>query len=395
MAKPWLSIIGIGENALTDLNDTTLSLIKKSEFIFGGQRHLNLVNAKEKGIVWPVPFSINLLLEKRYHQVVVLASGNPFWFGVGGTISNYLDPSEWICYPSPSIFSFAASKLGWRLETVKCLGLHASPTNQLLDIANDGEKLLILCRDGDSALEIKRWFKKNNFGESQFWILESLGGPKEKISSLKVKESFDDDIRHPVTLAINVKGKNGLPKTPGLPDDLFVNDGQITKQFVRAITIAQLEPKPYQILWDLGAGSGSVSIEWCRTNKNVKAIAFEKNELRIQNIMQNMLKFGLNNQLKIVKTELPKIPENIEQPDAVFIGGGLSSSLLSKIWKLVKPGTKIVVTAVTLESERILLKWNNEKGGKLIKVAISQAEKLGTKSGWKYNMPLIQWSITK
>ena len=395
MVDPWLTIIGIGENALTDLSDASLSLISESDYIFGGKRHLDLINANSKGIAWPVPFSINELLKKRNKKVVVLASGNPFWFGVGGTISNHLDSSEWICIPSPSTFSLAASRLGWHLEETKCHGLHASPVNQLKNIAINGEKLFLLCRDGPAVMEVKAWFQKNNFLDSTFWIMESLGGPGERIRNIKIDQDFNDKITHPVTVAVDVKGLNNLSAMPGLPDNMFVNDGQITKQLARAITMVRLSPKPRQTLWDLGSGSGSISIEWCRTNRNSIAIAFEKNKNRIKNIKQNIVNFGLDHQVQIVETELPEIPKNLTDPDAVFIGGGLTENLLSKIWRITKPGTIIVVNAVTLESESILLKWYSLKGGHLSKIEIAQAESIGEKTGWRPNMPLLQWSATK
>ena len=395
MVEPWLTIIGIGENAPTDLSDASLSLISESEYIFGGKRHLELVNANSKGIVWPVPFSINEVLKKRNKKVVVLASGNPFWFGVGGTISDHVDSSEWICIPSPSTFALAASRLGWRLEEVRCLGLHASPINQLKNIAINGEKLFLLCRDGLAVTELKAWFQKNNFLDSTFWIMESLGGPRERIRKIKINKNFNYKISYPVTVAVEVRGLNSLSTFPGLPDEMFINDGQITKQLVRVITMVRLSPMPQQTLWDIGSGSGAISIEWCRTNRNTRAVAFENNKKRLKNIKQNVVNFGLDHQVQIVETDLPKIPKNLASPDAVFIGGGLSERLLSKIWKIMKPGTKMVVNAVTLESESVLIKWYSVKGGTLSKIEIAQAKELGEKTGWRSNMPLLQWSVTK
>ena len=395
MVEPWLTIIGVGENALTDLSDASLSLISEADYIFGGKRHLELVNAKSKGIVWPVPFSIHELLKKRSKKVVVLASGNPFWFGVGGTISDYVDSSEWICIPSPSTFSIAASRIGWRLEEVQCLGLHASSINQLKNVAVNGEKLFLLCRNGAAVTDLQAWFQKNNFLDSSFWIMESLGGPRERIRKIKINENFQSEITHPVTVAVDVKGSNNLSTFPGLPDEMFINDGLITKQLVRVITMVRLSPRPQQILWDLGSGSGSISIEWCRTNKNTKAVAFENNEKRRRNIKQNVESFGVEHQVHIVATNLPSIPKNLPRPDAVFIGGGLSERLLLKIWETINPGTKIVINAVTLESESILLKWHSEKKGILSKIEIAQAEELGKKTGWRSTMPLLQWSVTK
>ena len=213
--------------------------------------------------------------------------------------------------------------------------------------------------------------------------------------NININQDFNSEITHPVTIAVDVKGLNDLSTFPGLPDEIFINDGQITKQLVRVITMVRLSPRPQQTLWDLGSGSGSLSIEWCRTNSNLRAVAFENNINRLKNIKQNVTNFGLEHQIQIIETDLPIIPKNLTSPDAVFIGGGLSEKLLSKIWKIIKPGKKIVVNAVTLESESILLKWHSIKGGTLSKIEIAQAEELGEKTGWRSNMPLLQWSVTK
>lgn len=376
------------------MSESSLSFIRQADYVFGGKRHLKLLDLEGKGLEWPIPFSIEPLLEKRSKNVVVLASGDPFWFGVGGTIARHLEPSEWHCIPGPSTFSLAASRLGWKMENSVCLGLHNAPLEQLINFAYEGQQLIILCSGYEAVRKIHLWFSENNFSKSEFWILERLGGPAERVQKVSSVERIKDDIRIPVALAIKVKGKATIFSVPGLPSKLFANEGQITKKHIRAITLAELSPRHGEVLWDMGSGSGSIIIEWCRLHQSNLGVAFEKDNERLENLQSNLSKFGVVNQVDIIKTDLPNIPEGLKAPDAIFIGGGLNKILLEKIWRLARPGTKVIANAVTLETERVLLEWNAVKGGSLARINIAYVENIGKRMGWRPIMPVLQWSVT-
>ena len=395
MNKPWLKIIGISEHAPFDMSEASISLINEAEFVFGGKRHLKLLGVGKKGRVWPIPFSVRPLLAKKNKNVVVLASGDPFWFGVGGTLSKYLDPTEWYCIPGPSIFSLVASRLGWRIEETVCLGLHNKPIQKLVNYSYDGQKIIALCKNETYVKKIRDWFANNRFGESDFFIFERLGGKNERVSHEKISKYLNLEVSLPVVVAIKVSGQTDLITTAGLPNEMFVHDGQITKKHMRAITMAELAPKPGELLWDLGAGSGSISIEWARLSDMNSVIAFERDRQRLKNMEQNICKFGLDDQIEIILADLPNIPNKLRIPDAVFIGGGVSEKLLKKIWSLSKPNSRIVVNSVTLEAEQLLLKWKFLKGGSLTRINLSTADKIGEKMGWRSSMPILQWSIIK
>ena len=377
------------------MSEASISLINSAEFVFGGKRHLKLLGVGKRGREWPIPFSVRPLLLKKNKNVVVLASGDPFWFGVGGTLSKFLNPSEWHCIPGPSIFSLVASRLGWRIEDTVCLGLHNKPIEKLANFAYNGHQIIALCKNQSSVKKIRDWFANNGFGNSDIFILERLGGKSERVSHAKISQSISFELSSPVVVAIKVSGKTDLTTTSGLPTKMFVHDGQITKKHMRAITMAELAPKPGELLWDLGAGSGSISIEWARFSDRNLVIAFERDIQRLKNMKQNVLKFGLADQIEIIVANLPAIPKKLRIPDAVFIGGGISEKLLKRIWKLSKPDSRIVVNSVTLEAEQLLLKWKFLKGGSLTRINLSSADTIGGKMGWRTSMPILQWSVKK
>ena len=257
---PWLSIIGIGEDGLSGLNSASRDALARAEIVFGGPRHLALADAGRRGRAWPVPFSVAPVLALQGHSVAVLASGDPFWHGAGGRLADHLDPGEWIAFPAPSTFSLAAARLGWRLEETACLGLHAAPFQTLLAHLSPGQRAICLLRDGAAVGGLTAWLAATGFGASRVWVLEGLGGRNERVRETKADAFALTGIAAPVAVAITAAGAAGLPRTPGLPDDTFVHDGQITKRPMRALTLAALAPRPNELLWDIGAGSGQAVV---------------------------------------------------------------------------------------------------------------------------------------
>lgn len=392
-AGPWVAIIGIGEDGLAGLSDASRVALADADIVFGGPRHLLLAEAGARGRAWPVPFSIEPVLAERGRQVAVLASGDPFWFGAGGTLARHLTPGEWIAHPAPSAFSLAAARLGWRLEDTTCVGLHAAPFQQLEPVLNRGAHIIALVRDGPAVAALGAWLNARGFGPSTMWLLEALGGPAERIRVTTAARCDATDIAYPVAVALIAEGAPGLPRGFGLPDDCFDHDGQITKRPIRALTLSALAPRPGELLWDLGAGSGSISVEWCLAGGSAQAI--ERRPDRAGNIAANAARFGLERRLGVVSGTHPDKLAALPRPDAVFIGGGLNTALLDALWPMLPAGTRVVANAVTLETETLLAQAQSRHGGELMRIEFARAAPLGGMRGWEPARPVVQWSAVR
>jgi precorrin-6Y C5,15-methyltransferase (decarboxylating) len=389
---PWLTIIGIGEDGLAGLSEASRKALAKAEIVFGGERHLALADIGARGRPWPVPFDIGPVLASRGRRIAVLASGDPFWQGVGGSLASHLHPSEWIAHPAPSTFSLAAARLGWRLEDVICVGLHAAPFERLVPLLARGARIICLVRDGKAAADLAGWLTGRGWGASRWWTLSALGGPRERIAEGRADHHADDSAASPLAVALEANGAAGLPRASGLADDLFVHDGQITKRPMRALALSALAPRSGEILWDIGAGSGSISIEWALAGG--KAIAIEARDDRAANIRINAEAFGLAHRITVTGSA-PAALAGLEQPDAVFIGGGLDAATFETVWSPLAKGTRIVAHAVTLETEALLSDLHNRHGGEMMRIEISHAAPLGRRRSWQAVRAVVQWSAVK
>ena len=383
----------MGEDGPDGLTAASRAALQQAEFVFGGRRHLDLLGIP--GTEWPLPFSIDPVLARRGQKVAVLASGDPFWHGAGGTFAAVLDPSEWRCFPAPSAFSLAAAALGWRLEDVVCLGLHAAPLTRLRPVLSRGQRIICLLRDGAAVGELAAYLTATGFGPSQVTVLEALGGPRENRWNFTAETYETTAISTPVCAAITVQGTLGLPMSNGLDDALFDHDGQITKRPIRALTLAALAPRAGEVLWDIGCGSGSVSIEFLLSAPASQSYALESVPTRAARAKANAAAFGLDHRFHLTQSRAPDGLATLPKPAAVFIGGGASGHLLTTLWPLIPAGTRLIANAVTLENEALFAQWSAQKGGSLLKIELSQAEPLGTKRGWQPLRPIIQWSVTK
>ncbi|WP_082920065.1 precorrin-6y C5,15-methyltransferase (decarboxylating) subunit CbiE [Halomonas caseinilytica] len=400
---PWLTVLGWGESGTAGLTPASREALETAEVVFGARRHLRLLPALSAEVrEWPVPFADGIpeLLAERGRRVVMLASGDPFWFGAGATLARHLAPGEWRALPSPSTFSLAASRLGWALEGVTCLGLHARPLTRLRPYLHRGRRLLVLLRDGAAVNELAGWLAHVGFGASRLHVMEALGGIEERVRSVRADAELPDDITHPVAVGLEVDGDGpALPLMPGRSDDWFEHDGQITRQVVRAATLAALAPTPGERLWDIGTGSGSVAIEWLLAHPDNRALGLERNAERAARARHNARKLGVD-WFEVVEGDAlemlnGKTPEDLPLPDAVFIGGGLSEALLTALWLRLRSGTRLVANAVTLESEALLSHWQNHVGGELVRLELSSAAALGTRRGWKAAYPIVQWRVVR
>jgi precorrin-6Y C5,15-methyltransferase (decarboxylating) len=398
----WLAIVGIGEDGLAGLGDEAKRLIAEAEFVFGGSRHLALVGSLAKGEprTWPTPFDAEMrdVLALAGKKVCVLASGDPFFHGVGVTLVRKVAVEGMQVIPAPSAFSLAAARLGWALQDVETISLHGRPLDLIRPLLHQGNRILTLTSDGDAPAAIGRLLTELDFGASRLTILEALGGLNEKLRSVRA-DAFDLENINPLNvLALEIESSPQariLPLTVGLADHLFEHDGQITKREVRAITLSALAPRRGELLWDIGAGSGSVGIEWMLAHPSMRAIAIEADPTRAVRIRRNASHCGVPG-LVVVEGSAPKALAGIETPDAIFIGGGGSDDgVLETAIKALRSGGRLVANAVTLEMEALLLARHAALGGDLIRIALSRVTPVGSMQAWRPAMPVTQWTWVK
>ena len=398
----WLSIVGIGEDGLAGLGAAARAAIANAEIVFGGTRHLDLAAAAITGDArpWLSPFSdsIDAILALRHRKVCVLASGDPFHYGVGATLARHIDASQMAVYPAPSSFSLAAARLGWPLQDVLSLSLHGRPLDLIRPHLHTGARILALTSDEHGPAALARLLTEAGFGISIVTVLEALGGPNERVRSHVAMSFALTDIDKLNICAISVvalPGARVLPLTPGLDDALFEHDGQITKREVRALTLAALAPRRGETLWDIGGGSGSVSIEWMLADPSLRATAIEADPERAARIARNAGAFGVPD-LTVITGTAPAALSGLEPPHAIFIGGGGSDpGLFDAAVTALRPGGRLVANAVTLEFEALLLARHAELGGSLTRIAIARADAVGSMSAWRPAMPITQWVWVK
>jgi precorrin-6Y C5,15-methyltransferase (decarboxylating) len=395
----WLTLVGIGEDGLDGLSPVARRLVDGAEVLVGGERHLALAGAhKAEKLVWrsPLVATFDDIAARRGRRVVVLASGDPMWFGVGATLAGRFPPQEMTVVPHPGAFSLAASRLGWPLAEVTALTLHARPLERLALHLAPGARLLVLTEDGKAPASIAAYLRDRGWGSSRLTLLERLGGSLERRLEGKAEGWPHPPGAELNTLAIEcVAGPKARPlsRSAGLPDDAFVHDGQLTKREVRAATLSALAPLPGQTLWDVGAGSGAIAIEWLRAAPGTRAYAIERDESRRDFILRNAATLGVP-ELNLIAGEAPAMLADLPAPDAVFVGGGLSvEGLVETCLKALKPGGRLVANAVTVEGEARLFALHGKHGGQLTRIAVSRAEPVGAFQGWRALMPITQWIL--
>ncbi|WP_158815610.1 precorrin-6y C5,15-methyltransferase (decarboxylating) subunit CbiE [Methylocapsa sp. S129] len=397
----WLSIIGVGEDGLDGLSPAARRLIAQASLVVGGARHLKLAGlAGDKTLTWPSPIddAMPVVLARRGEPVCVLASGDPFFFGVGSLLMRHISPEEMICLPAPSAFSLAAARLGWSLQDCVTLSLHGRALEAVIPHLQPRARLLALSWDGSTPGKLAQLLVARGMGRSKLIVCEAMGGAKERLRSALAKDFALDDIAGLNTIAFEVVAEAGarvLPRASGLPDSLFEHDGQITKREIRAMTLAALAPRRGELLWDVGAGSGSVAIEWMLCDPANRAIAIERHPERAARIARNAAALGVPG-LQIVEGHAPQALANLPRPDAIFVGGGASAEgLLDHLFNALAPGGRLVANAVTLEGHAELIRQFERRGGDLVQANIARADSLGRFHGWRPAMPVVQWRWEK
>lgn len=399
MSDPWLHIVGIGEDGMDGLLPATRAIVEAAEVIVGGERHHQLAEGiSAERVSWPSPFDalIDLLLAHKGRRVVVLATGDPLWFSVGARIGRAMEPGEIVYHPQLSAFQLAAARMGWSLPDVETLTVHGRPVEQMIAFIQPDARLLILTTGAETPAQITQFLSERGFGQSRMSVLANMGG-KDEARFDGVAESWDHVVPTFNTLAVECLAAPDaalLPRVPGLADDLFQHDGTMTKQEVRAATLAKLMPMRGALLWDIGTGCGSVAVEWMRGARYARAIGIEPRADRRAMAAANALALGVP-KLELIEGRVPEALAGLEAPDAVFIGGGLSGAVFEAAWAALRPLGRLVCNAVTLESEALLLELHKRHGGQLVKLQVHRAEPVGGLTGWRPLMPVTQWSLIK
>ena len=398
---PWLTIIGIGEDGRAGLSPAALAALDRADFVIGGARHLALaapLSAQTQ--IWPSPFADGypMILARRGQPTCVLATGDPFHYGVGAELARLVPVDEILCFSQPSAFSLAAARVGWSLPDCDCVSLHGRALERIVPLLQPGARILALSWDGSTPGKLAHLLKARGFGASTMTVLEAMGGPRERIRHAAANDLAIADIDPLNTIAIEIAAASDsrvVTLAPGLPDSFFENDGQLTKAEIRALTLSALAPKAGELLWDIGLGAGSIGIEWCLRHPRNRCIGIEERTERADRARRNAQDLGAT-ALDIRIGRAPEALCDLPAPDAIFIGGGASEAgVFEAAWAALKSGGRLVINAVTLETETLLGVLYAQHGGTMRRLAVSRLEPVGGMHGWRAAMPVTQWVVTK
>ncbi|MGB6909538.1 MAG: precorrin-6y C5,15-methyltransferase (decarboxylating) subunit CbiE [Methyloceanibacter sp.] len=397
----WLAIVGLGEDGVEGLSPAARALIANAKLVIGGRRHLALADGLPQGecVPWhsPIAESMPAILAYRGEPVTVLASGDPYCFGIGAMLAAHVPPEETICVPAPSSLSLACARLGWALDDTTALSLCGRPVHTLAPALQPKRRVLALSADAATPAEVARYLVARGFEHSMLHVLEALGGPRERIRSTRADGYGFNDVEGLNLIAIEIEASPDakiIPLSSGLPDEMFEHDGQITKREIRAVTLSSLGPRAGELLWDIGCGSGSIAIEWLLRHPSMRAIGVERDSARAARAAGNAAELGVP-RLELVTGDVPAALDALPPPDAIFIGGGGNPEVIDKSWAALKPGGRIVANAITLETERALLAAQGEHGGTLTRLSVERLDAVGSKEAFRPTMTVTQWSVVK
>lgn len=397
----WLSILGIGEDGLDGLSPAARKLLAQAELVVGGARHLALVGElKCETLAWPSPMhdALPRIAARRGRPVVVLASGDPFFYGVGTLLTQHVAVEEIFCLPQPSSFSLAASRLGWSLQDCALVTLHGRALERVIPHLAPRAKIIALSWDGETPNKLCDLLVARGMGGSRVVAFEAMGGLREARHEAPARDWRHANVDPLNVVAVDVEAEAGarlIPHAPGLPDEWFEHDGQITKRDIRAITLSALGPLAGELLWDVGAGSGSIAIEWLLAAPRARAVAIEANPTRAARALRNAHALGTPD-LQMVEGRAPQALDGLPTPDAIFVGGGATApGAMDKAMAALRSGGRLVVNAVTLETQALLTSLHSERGGDLVSIQIGHAVPVGRFSGLRQAMPVLQWRWSK
>ncbi|MBV9757656.1 MAG: precorrin-6y C5,15-methyltransferase (decarboxylating) subunit CbiE [Alphaproteobacteria bacterium] len=413
----WLAILGIGEDGVEGFSAAAAVLVRSAVLVVGGERHLALVEpllngphpnplpragegANRSRMVWPRPIAdaIPAILARRGEPVAVLASGDPFCYGIGSLLARAVPMAEILCIPARSAFSLAAARLGWALQDCATISFCGRPLAALAPLLQPGSRVLALSADAATPASLAGYLRERGFGPSRLHVLEALGGPRERIRSATADTFSIVDVHALNLVAIELSpgpGARVIPLSAGLADEAFEHDGQITKREIRAVTLAVLAPRRGEMLWDIGCGSGSVAIEWMLRSPANQAVAVERQPERAARAARNAVALGVPD-LQVVVGSAPAALAGLPEPDAVFVGGGAQeAAVLEAAWAALRGGGRMVANAVTIETEAALFAACKRLGGTLTRLSVERLGALGARRGFRPARTVTQWSATK
>ncbi|MCP2163363.1 precorrin-6y C5,15-methyltransferase (decarboxylating) subunit CbiE [Goodfellowiella coeruleoviolacea] len=391
-------VVGVGADGWAGLAEPARAALAGCDVLFGGRRHLDLVPLDVDKVAWPsplLPALDELFAAHDGRRIGVLASGDPLLSGIGTTLVHRYGVDRVRVLPGVSSVALARARLGWSAETTEVVSVVGRSVHRISRVLAPGARVLVLGADADSPAAVAALLTARGYGQSRLTVLEQLAGPAERrVAGLAHAWS------HPpgdplAVIAVECVGSPALPTLPGLPDDVFEHDGQLTRRELRAAALARLAPLPGQLLWDVGAGAGSVAIEWSRAHPANRAVAVERDATRAGRISRNADRLGVP-ELRVVTGDAPAALAGLPEPHAVFVGGGTTApGLLDTCWAALAPGGRLVAHAVTLESEQALALAHRDRGGELIRIAVEHAAPLGRFTGWTPARTVTQWSVSK
>ncbi|GAA3040643.1 precorrin-6y C5,15-methyltransferase (decarboxylating) subunit CbiE [Streptosporangium longisporum] len=397
-----VTVVGIGADGWAGLPEAARRELHAAEVLMGGARQLALVpESGAERVTWPsplLPALPGLIASHRGRRICVLASGDPMFHGIGTTLVRLLGADRVRVLPHPSSASLACARLGWALDRVEVVSLVARPAEVLHPAVHDGLRVLVLGADGRTPATVAALLVARGYGASSVTVLERLGAAEERVVT-GTAAGWSLPAAHDLNVvAVECRADTGtvaLPRLPGLPDEAFEHDGQLTKREVRAVTLSRLAPAPGELLWDVGAGAGSIGVEWMRAHPDNRAVAVESHPGRAAAIARNAAALGVPG-LEVVTGAAPAALAGLERPDAVFIGGGVTlPGVVEACWEALRPGGRLVANAVTVESEAVLASRHGELGGELVRLAVSRAAPVGGFTGWRPMMPVTIWTCSR
>jgi precorrin-6Y C5,15-methyltransferase (decarboxylating) len=402
MTGPWLTIIGIGEDGIDGLSAQARGLLRQAAFVFGGARHLALAQGLICGeaVAWPVPVADAYpgILARRGRAVAVLASGDPFCYGIGAPLTALVESGEMRCLPAPSAFALARARLGWAAEAVETISFCGRPLSALAPLLQPGGRVLALSADAATPAAVAAFVAARGFGATVLHVMAALGGPRERLRSTTATGFDLRDIDPLNVVALDLRaGPEAVivPLASGLPDALFAHDGQFSRREMRAVTLSSLAPRRGELLWDVGAGSGSIGIEWMLRHRANRAIAIEADPARAARIASNAESLGVPG-LRVVEGAAPDALAGLPAPDAVFLGGGAHRpGVIAAAWDALKPDGRLVANAVTVETEAALLAARARLGGTLSRLSLERLDAVGSMHAYRPAMTVTQFVAVK